>query len=466
MEETKENGQRKKEGPKSGVRKSLLVVTLIPLIVFCVVIVAVSYQQLSNAIQSEVEFGLKSVAQSATYIYEAEYPGEYSYDSKTNQIYKGEKEISGMSEQLAQLKAITGADITFFYQDMRVLSTITNPDGSSVVGTKASATVRREIYEGKQEKFYAKSYLGETPYFSYYCPLYDENNKCIGMVFAGKTSAYVSGVVWHGVLPVMLVIIILMVAIIALITVYSHRMTSALGRVRRFLIHVESGNLTAELSRSVLARKDEIGDIGQSAVQMQSALKELIEKDGLTKLFNRRYGEKLLNEMRKENQVTGEKFYVAIADVDFFKKFNDRYGHDCGDLVLKMVSSVLKEGVEPKGHAVRWGGEEFLLLFYAKDLSTARKKVESISYKIRHRAVPYQDEQLSVTITMGFIQGRGELSSDELIKGADQALYEGKESGRDCIVYNEIKNINDDQTQTQENEKEIEIESEENKENE
>ena len=432
-----EEKNKKTNHKRSGVRRSLLAVTLIPLITFCIVILAMSYKQLSNTIEGEVEFGLKSVAQSAVRLYEKEYPGAYSYDKDSEKIRKGDKEIDGMLEQLNELKKISGTDISIFYQDLLILTTISE-EGESLVGTKANSIIRSDILEGQTEKFYAKTELGEKPYFSYFSPMYDESGKCVGMIFAGKESSYVSGVIWKGILPLMAVIVILMVAIISLITWYSGKMTSDLKRVRQFLHNLEKENLTAELSSQVMAREDEIGEIGHSAVEMQHALIESLERDGLTKLYNRHYGEKWLNQMIVENKKTGDTFYIAIADIDFFKKFNDQYGHDCGDLVLKEVSAILKEGMENKGYAIRWGGEEFLLLFYAKTFEEAKNRVEHIAYRIKHKLISYQEKNLNVTITLGFVQGFGELSSDELVKEADQALYEGKENGRDCVVYHDV----------------------------
>ena len=406
---------------------------MIPIILFGIIITTYSSNQMTKAIHQEVESGLKNVAQSALYMYEREYPGEYRMDKATSEIYKGDKKIDDASEILERFKKISGADITIFYKDMRILTTIRNGEGNSIVGTRANSVIIQEVLEGKKERFYTQSKISNENYFSYYCPIYDSQDKCIGMVFAGKPSQYVSKIVLQGVLPIVSIIILAVFVIVMIMWRYSAHLTKAMQQLQNFIRKVEQGNFTTELGNQVAERKDELGKIGRSTIQMQSALRELVERDSLTKLYNRHYGEVWLKKMKEESEITGVSFYVAIADIDYFKKFNDRYGHDCGDLVLKLVSQVLGDSMKRKGYAARWGGEEFLLIFTEKGEEEALESVNRIAGKIRKLKIKYGEEELGVTVTIGVAEGSPERTEDELIKIADQALYEGKENGRDQV---------------------------------
>ncbi len=422
-----------------GLRKRLLGVTLIPILLFGIVIILCSCNRLAKSVHQEVESGLKNVAQSAAYIFEKEFPGEYRQDSGSTGIFKGGRKTEEAVEILETLKEISGADISIFYQDTRVVTTILNKENKPIVGFKANAVIIRDVYKGETERFYAETSINGQEYFAYYCPLYDSQKKCTGMIFAGKPSNYVSEIVLQGVLPIVTIIILAVLAMSVIMWQYSERLTVAMKNLQYFLMKVERGDFTAELGEVVEQRKDELGRIGKSAVQMQCALRELVEQDSLTKLYNRHYGEIWLRKVIEASAEKNSAFSVAIADIDFFKKFNDNYGHDCGDLVLRKVSNILRKNMKRQGCAARWGGEEFLLVFSDKGLEESLEETQRIADKIRRLRISYEDKELGVTVTIGIIEGDSRRNMDELIKAADQALYEGKESGRDRVQVGFVK---------------------------
>ena len=170
-------------------------------------------------------------------------------------------------------------------------------------------------------------------------------------------------------------------------------------------------------------------------------------RDDLTGLPGRR----ALNERL---QRLGRNYAIAMSDVDKFKVFNDTYGHDMGDQVLKMVAAQLKR-VGGGGKAYRYGGEEFTLVFPGKTAEEAlphleklRVAIENYQVKIRDEATRPKDDQagkknrkaaskdwVSVTISMGVAQRDSDLGNpEEVIKAADQALYKAKKGGRNQIA--------------------------------
>lgn len=419
---------------KMGIRKSLIRVTVIPVVLLGMIIIFYCCNQMMNSIYQEVESGLKSVAKSAIYMVEKDYPGDYRYDSKSSTIYKGEQKLDGAQEILEAHKKYSGADITIFYKDMRILTTIRDDDGKVIVGTKANSVIKKEVLDTMEEHFYTKTTINGQNYFSYYYPLYDNAGNCIGMGFAGKPSEYVRSIVLKKVTPIILIIVVGIVGISIVMWNYANNLTKSMQQLQRFLQNVEQGNFNDELGSMVLKRKDELGKIGKSALRMQVALRGLIQWDSLTGLYNRHYGEMWLKEVMEDSEVTGVPFSLGIGDIDFFKKFNDRYGHDCGDIVLREVSMILKKNIARKGYAARWGGEEFLLVFSKNDEDEAYQLAQKMLDDIRNLSVNYNGETLGVTMTFGVVAGDCDETMDELIKKADQALYEGKEAGRNRVV--------------------------------
>lgn len=172
-------------------------------------------------------------------------------------------------------------------------------------------------------------------------------------------------------------------------------------------------------------------------------------KDELTNLPQRRA-------LREQLMFLGSRYSLAMLDVDFFKKFNDEYGHDVGDQVLQMVAMQLRK-VGGGGKAFRYGGEEFTIVFPGLDtnqsaayLEVVRKSIQYYEMVIRRngRAVVYAEKsddsrtpgsyhwaekKVSVTISIGVASREPREKSDSVMKRADDALYEAKGAGRNCV---------------------------------
>lgn len=181
----------------------------------------------------------------------------------------------------------------------------------------------------------------------------------------------------------------------------------------------------------------------KDAFQMESRLQEYNKElrhaastDPLTKIWNRfrmlEHVEKCLKKYRK-----GEMQFLslAIGDIDFFKRVNDTYGHECGDEVLRSLARLFDEETHGIGAVARWGGEEFLFLFENMNGDDAWTALSLIHTKLNHLDIPYEGEMHRVTMTFGLTEYDFHLSLDDNIKLADDKLYLGKESGRDRIVY-------------------------------
>lgn len=419
---------------RSKLRASMLRATLLPVLIFGICIIICSVRQTESSVYQEVEPGLENVAQMTMYLYEETYPGDYAYDSASKTLYKGGKKVEGASKFLEHYKECSGTDVTIFYKDVRVITTIKDKNGDPIVGTRINSIVKKEVYEGRQAHFYSKSTIENENYFSYYCPLFDENDQCVGMVFAGKPSDYVDWIVWKSVVPILLLVLLSMIILIFVIWNYADHLNRAFRQLQRFLGNVEEGDFTVELSEMLTKRKDEIGQMAGTAVRMQHSLRDLVQRDSLTGLYNRHYGEIWMKQVKEEAKDTGEPFSIAIADIDFFKKFNDCYGHDCGDMVLRKVSELLQTQVGRQGYVSRWGGEEFLIIFKRFTLEESVNFAEEIREKLHRTELRYHNDGFHVTLTIGVAAGDSEKSIESMVKCADCALYEGKRNGRDQVV--------------------------------
>lgn len=164
-------------------------------------------------------------------------------------------------------------------------------------------------------------------------------------------------------------------------------------------------------------------------------LSELANRDSLTQLLNRRAMKQRLEIALDRKQNSHVEFVIAIVDIDDFKQINDKYGHDCGDIVLKNVVSVIKKNVRETDYVSRWGGDEILILFNKSAMSGVVSCVERIHNEIENLRFEYKGEPLIVTITAGICQSDNYFMYQDVILEADRRLYDGKHKGKNRIVY-------------------------------
>lgn len=159
-------------------------------------------------------------------------------------------------------------------------------------------------------------------------------------------------------------------------------------------------------------------------------LNQLAHYDALTKLRNRHSMSEELHSILDE---TVQNYCFIMGDIDDFKKINDRYGHACGDKVLKSVANTIVANLDHPHIACRWGGEEILILLNA-DLEYARVVAEKIRYEIEHLTISYNEFDVHVTMTFGISPYHTEHSFEKCISSADKLLYKGKQNGKNQVV--------------------------------
>lgn len=425
---------------------------IMPTILMGIFVLFISYYVLMNSVQKEVERNLKNIAESVSIYYEMTYPGDYNVVQKGGvyRLYKGEADIMNTMDVLDKFNRRTGADITIFYMDVRMVTTIRDSVGNRAVRSVAQPFVSDKVINNNQSVFYDNVVIVGEKYYGYYAPIKNTDGKIVGMIFAGKPTAEVENESLRSLIWVPFVVIIFAIIGALVCSVPARDITRAIGKEKLFLDDISKGKLNARIDDKLLARKDELGDMARFTNSVQKFIRDMIERDALTKLYTRRVGEIKIDVTRNQLEQAGVKYCVAMGDIDFFKKFNDTYGHDCGDLVLREVARIFNENMVGKGFTVRWGGEEFLTIFEDMDLDKANAHLQKLRQKILDFVFDYQGQQLSVTMTFGLTAGDSRDIKD-IVKEADGLLYVGKQNGR-----NQIVTINDvPKTVTEEEDKEI-----------
>ena len=172
----------------------------------------------------------------------------------------------------------------------------------------------------------------------------------------------------------------------------------------------------------------------KTKVKRYRSLKDKIEKDALTNLYNHI---SILNLLEKEIEISKRHKHpisFVMLDIDFFKKVNDNYGHQTGDIILKSLAYLLKHRVRESDSVGRYGGEEFALILPYTNIGDAFTIVEEIRKKFAQLTHSDGGQEFHTTFSAGVCQYLEGMSLTELVESADNALYKAKESGRNQTI--------------------------------
>ncbi len=176
----------------------------------------------------------------------------------------------------------------------------------------------------------------------------------------------------------------------------------------------------------------ELDSRNQELEQAVEQIGRLARTDSLTGLWNRRAFEEMVTDELVRAKRSRQPLTIALGDIDHFKEINDRFGHQAGDEILRMLSIRLRAALRRTDSVCRWGGEEFMFLLTNNDTEAARRAMERVRRDLAENPLDVASEPVSITMTFGIARLTDDI--DEAIRDADRAMYEGKRSGRDRIV--------------------------------
>ena len=167
-----------------------------------------------------------------------------------------------------------------------------------------------------------------------------------------------------------------------------------------------------------------------------AALLEMTTTDMMTHLKLKHYFYTVLADKIDLSESQKIPLSVLMLDIDFFKRFNDTYGHACGDVVLQMVASVVQQNTRNQDMAARYGGEEFVIMLCDSNAQTASKIAERIRTSIENLDILYDGQHLNLTISIGVAEYRpkDDQNARALVDRADKALYNSKQTGRNKVT--------------------------------
>ena len=234
------NGVDKKEKKKVnkiyGLKLQLIRLATIPLCVLGVVIMVFTYYQAYETITAEIENNLRNIAVSAIYSYDGIYDKDYEFvqeDGRKYLLYNGSS-VEQNTEYLDYLKADSGLDITLYYYDIALLTTITDKNGNRMSGTVANKTIAQEVIIDGHSMFYDNACIEDIEFYAYYSPIVRDNGECVGMIFVGKPTGEVKHNIIMNIAPVLVITLIAMLLVSFVSVSEAKKLDSVINKEKDF----------------------------------------------------------------------------------------------------------------------------------------------------------------------------------------------------------------------------------------
>ncbi|MBU3878314.1 diguanylate cyclase [Faecalicatena sp. AGMB00832] len=417
---------------KKSLKTQLKRMVVGPVLCVGLVVLFISVSALYKSMTDETRDGLLNLSHQLKEYCNIMGEGEYSLEDGV--LLKGGVPFGKDNKIVDQVHEISGIDATIFFEGKRRLTTIRNEDGSRAVGTEAAKKVQKKVLIEGEDYFSSHVLVNGESYYGYYTPLQNPDGEIVGMVFVGKARSTLMKTLFSLSITICLVVLLVSAIMLKKSLHYAGSVTAALNQTKEFLERAARGEIGETLNDELLAREDELGEMGRFALILQEEVTEMVGTDSLTGLYNRRsFNEVLANaleECRKHDRI----FTVAIGDIDGFKKINDTFGHMAGDQVLRELAWLFKSHMEKKGFVARWGGEEFLFLYENVDKDGAIRYLDELMQSIRAQRIHYHGQVIPVRMTLGVTECRKVDNLDDIVSRADRRLYCGKSEGKDRII--------------------------------
>ena len=291
------------------LKEKILALSLVPVLVLGITMFLVAADRIANGIYDAAYNGMHATTLAVRDIFEEGKSGAYHMDEQ-GMLWKGDAlNISQATNIVDHIKESTGIDVTIFWGDTRILTSIVDEHGARQINTKASAEVAERVLQNG-ETYYDRNIeiLGQR-YIVSYTPLYQENSKeIIGMIFLGTPQQTVSVIInkIRGQFLLIILCMLLFVTVIAYTLV--SRIVAALKKNMELLDCISSGNLQIEVQPALVRRKDEIGDLAKNILNLTDALRTIV--------LNIRIKSEALNEDTNEIERISDNVYQVMKEVN------------------------------------------------------------------------------------------------------------------------------------------------------
>lgn len=261
--------------PRKGISITvkIMVLVVLPLTLFGLVSAGICYFKQKDMAYTLISQELRSLAFNVGDQYDLLAEGNYSYEA--GKLQKGEKELTENYELIDRIKSQTDVNVTIFWGNVRILTTLLDDNGNRIIGTSLPDNIAEKVLHG-EEYFNSDMKIADSKYCGYYIPLRQPNDEIVGIVFTGKAKTDVDNEVNKNVMQLAVIVGCILLGAMVIAIVFTRRLMHGLLQAIEGLDCVANNNLTFILRENLLKRNDEIGKISKSVYKLIDSLKNMI----------------------------------------------------------------------------------------------------------------------------------------------------------------------------------------------
>lgn len=260
------------------LKGKILLLSFSSILITGFIALAISLIQLSNALTEESEEGLKTTAFASLNIYSVQGYGDYSQKEDGN-VWRGMNfNVSENTEVVDAVKEEADIDITFFFNDTAVMTSLIDSEKGRLLGLKANADAIETVLKNGENYFDKKLTIDKDNYQGYYVPIKQDSGEVVGILLASRSTDKMKGTIIDSAVSIFFVIIAVIIVFIIINILFANAVTKALTESRNILSEVSKGNLNIELHNTITKRKDEIGDVARATHLLKGELLRIIRE--------------------------------------------------------------------------------------------------------------------------------------------------------------------------------------------
>ena len=336
----------------------LLLLCLLPMVLACLLITIFSANRLRSGIEAEIEKSLKIVTSSVNETYTNLYEGDYVVDL-TGRVTTGGVQITADNRLIDSIKENTGLEVSMLFGNMRLITTLRNPNGARINGTATAPSYYERVSKG--EAFFSTEYsVGGKQYYVYYQPLQNSDGSVIGAIEAAVDSSSVNKTINGQVLGIVgFSAVFVLIAAVAVILL-SKGLVSGLNAIRKYLHKIANGDLGAQPDSSMQNRDDELGDIYRMAARLKDTLRQIVNEIKQSANRLNESADRLTDMAQQTNNVVDD-VIQAVGEISQGAKQQAEDTSDTNDNIIRMgkqIESIVSEVENLNKNATKMAEEE------------------------------------------------------------------------------------------------------------